>query len=107
MKGDEDMLHVLRGVNDDLIAAEAKYHKNCYALYVMNSKKVVLSLGTDNVSKSETLHDKAFRQLIDELRPGIKEGRAYDMNSLLAKYREFLMKKLQGKATQGSILRTV
>lgn len=61
IKGDEDMLHVLRGVNDDLIAAKAKYHKNCYALYVMNSKKVVPSPEADKVRKSETLHDKAFR----------------------------------------------
>ena len=31
------MLHILNGVNGDLIAAEAKYHKNCFATYV--SKK--------------------------------------------------------------------
>lgn len=37
--GDEDMLHVLRGFNDDLIAAEAKYYKNCYALYVIILRK--------------------------------------------------------------------
>ena len=90
IKGDEDMLHVLRGVNNDLIAAEAKYHKNCYALYLMNSKKMVLSSEADDVSRSETFGDKAFRQLIKELRPGIKEGTAYDMNSLLVRYREFL-----------------
>lgn len=30
-KGDEQMLHLLRGVNNDLIATEAKYHKNCFA----------------------------------------------------------------------------
>ena len=28
-QGDEDMLHMLRGVNDDLEASDAKYHKNC------------------------------------------------------------------------------
>ena len=89
-KGDEEMLHVLRGVNDDLIAAEAKYHKNCYALSLMNSKKVILSSEVNDVSRRETLHDKAFRQLIEELKPGINEGRAYDMNSLLVRYREFL-----------------
>ena len=51
VKRDEDMLHVLRGINDDLIAAEVKYHKNCYALYLMNSKKVVLYPEADNLSK--------------------------------------------------------
>ena len=35
---DEAMLHLLLGVNDDLMAAEAKYHKNCYSLYT--AKKV-------------------------------------------------------------------
>ena len=29
IQGDEDMLHLLLGVNNDLLAAEAKYHKNC------------------------------------------------------------------------------
>ena len=82
------MLHVLRGVNDDLIVADAKYHKNCYALYVMNSKKVVHSWEAGN--ERETPYDKASHQLMDELNPGIKEGRAYDMNSLLIRYRRCL-----------------
>ena len=30
-KGDSSMLHKLNGVNGDLIAMEAKYHKNCFA----------------------------------------------------------------------------
>jgi len=33
-KGDEEMLHVLRGFNNDLIVANAKYHKACHACYV-------------------------------------------------------------------------
>lgn len=33
-QGDENMLLVLRGVNNDLVAAEAKYHKACYSSYV-------------------------------------------------------------------------
>ena len=41
-KGDSSMLHILNGVNGDLIAAETKYHKNCFAAYV--SKKITLSL---------------------------------------------------------------
>lgn len=34
---DEQMLHLLRGVNNELIAAEAKYHKSCFASYVSKS----------------------------------------------------------------------
>ena len=33
-KGDQEMLHVLLGVNNNLIAAQAKYHNACYACYV-------------------------------------------------------------------------
>ena len=36
-KGDERMLHVLLSVNNDLIAAEAKYHKTCFASYISRS----------------------------------------------------------------------
>ena len=36
-KGDEGMLHALISVNHDLIAAEAKYHKTCFASYVSKS----------------------------------------------------------------------
>ena len=41
-KGDSSMLHILNGVNGDLIAMEAKYHKNSFATYV--SKKSTLGL---------------------------------------------------------------
>ena len=37
VKGNEDMLRVLIGANNDLVAAEAKYHKSCYASYVSKS----------------------------------------------------------------------
>ena len=37
-QGDEDMLYMLRSVNDDLVAADAKYHKNCFSLYVAKRK---------------------------------------------------------------------
>jgi hypothetical protein len=32
-KGEQDMLRVLMGVSNDLVAAEAKYHKTCFASY--------------------------------------------------------------------------
>lgn len=35
---DEGMLHILRGVNNDLVAADAKYHKACHASYVKKKK---------------------------------------------------------------------
>jgi len=53
------MLHILNGVNGDLIAAEAKYHKNCFVTFV--SKKSTLCL-----AKGETVdspHDRLSNNL--------------------------------------------
>ena len=88
IQGDEAMLHLLLGVNDDLMAAEAKYHKNCYSLYT--AKKVTDDKGE---SSNESHHENAFKQLVEELRPGLEQGRAYDMASLLIKYRDYLSEK--------------
>ena len=38
-KCDERMLHILRGVNNYLIAAEAKYHKSCFASNQISSTR--------------------------------------------------------------------
>ena len=34
VKGDEDILRVTSAVNNDLVAAEARYHKACHATYI-------------------------------------------------------------------------
>lgn len=68
-QGDEEMLHILGNVNDDLVAANAKYHKNCFCLYVTKKRK---SLGTDKHSQYEA----AFQELAEDLTPGIKQGNA-------------------------------
>ena len=85
-KGDSSMLHILNGVNGDLIAAEAKYHKNCFATYV--SKKSTLSLAKGEAGNLP--HESAFQELVIDLAAGIEQGRAYDMVSLLGKYRDIL-----------------
>eukprot|EP00794_Sanderia_malayensis_P016394 gene16394-18032_t len=65
-KGDEEMLHTLISVNNDLIAAEAKYHKNCFASYV---------------------------KIAGEISEGLNQGKAYNMSSLLLKYHQRLSEK--------------
>ena len=70
-------------VNDDLVAADAKYHKNCFSLYVAKKGK---SLGTDKDSQYEA----AFQELAEDITPGIRKGKAYDMASLLTRFRETL-----------------
>ena len=83
-QGDEEMLHILRNVNDDLVA-DAKY-KICFSLYIAKKGK---SLGTDKDSQYET----AFQELAEDLTPGIKQGKAYDMASLLTSFREILNRR--------------
>ena len=34
VKGDEDILRVTGAVNNDLVAAEARYHNACHATYI-------------------------------------------------------------------------
>ena len=87
-KGDEDMLRVLIGVNNDLVAAEAKYHKSCYASYVSksNHKSQVFKEG----EKKESVYDQAFREMAFEIKNGLESGMAHDMASLLRKYTQLL-----------------
>ena len=84
-KGDESMLHCLLSVNDDLIAAEAKYHKDCFSSYVSKSNLKHQGFG-DNISA----HDAAFKDLVRSITPGISDRRAYNMLTLLQNYQENL-----------------
>ena len=89
-KGDEGMLHVLISVNNDLIAAEAKYHKTCFASYISKSN---LKHKSFKEVEGEASYDTAFKEMAAEISEGIYQGKAYDMSSLLSKYRELLEDK--------------
>ena len=93
-KGDEGMLHVLISINHDLIAGEAKYHKTCFASYVSKSN---LKHKSFKEKEMETFYDTAFKEMATEISKGIYQGKAYDMSSLLSKYR----KRLQDKGING------
>ena len=82
-------MRLLIGIKDELIAAEAKYHKNCYALYISKkSPHVRLETQTSDID-----YDNAFERLAEDLKHGLDEERAFDMASLLARYKEFLLEK--------------
>ena len=81
------MLHVLISVNNDLIAAEAKYHKTCVASYISNSN--LKHRGFKEIA-GEASYDTAFIEMAAEISEGIYRGKAYDMSSLLSKYRKLL-----------------
>ena len=81
------MLHDLLSINYDLIATEAKYHKNCYALYtsIKSFKK--------KESKGESLHEIAFQEMVKDTEIGIINGKAYNMSSLIDLYKAILKNK--------------
>lgn len=72
-----------------LIAAEAKYHRDCFSSYVSREKLRYQGLGG-----GESAHEAAFQDLIRGIGPEILEqGSAYDMSSLLLKYQQCLREK--------------
>ena len=54
VKGDEDILRVTGAVNNDLVAAEARYHKACHATYSKNNLHYE--------GRQETSYDVAFQK---------------------------------------------
>lgn len=88
--GHEGMLHFLISINNDLIAAEAKYHKTCFASYI---SKPNLKYKSFKEIEGETSYDTAFKEMVAKISEGIYQGKAYDMSSLLSKYCELLEDK--------------
>lgn len=76
------------GSVNDLIAAEAKYHKSCYASYTSKSNWR-FQVPRD---KEETKHDEAFNDLISIIAPKIEAGNAYVMDNLLNMFKGSLQR---------------
>ena len=87
-KGDESMLDCLLSINNDLIAAEAKHHKDCFFLYGSKSNLKHQRFGV-NVSANDT----AFKDLVKSITPGISDRRAYDLLTLLQNFQENLKER--------------
>ena len=88
---DHQMLGILQSFNDDLIAAGGKYHKACHSAYVskVNIKRTQRHFTT---STNENPFDKAFDWLVEVITHEINNGKAYDMNTLLAMFKQELKK---------------
>ena len=69
-KGNERMLNALISVNNDLIAAEAKYHRTCFSSYVSKSN---LKHREYVEKEGETVYDAAFQELAAEVGEGINQ----------------------------------
>ena len=89
-KGDEVMIHALISVNYDLIAADAQYHKTCFASYISKSN---LKHKAFREKQGESLYEEMFDKMSSEITEGLKEGMAFDMTSLLSRYRELLAER--------------
>ena len=80
----DDNLRV-KVTGQDLIALEAKYHKNCLAQLLVKSGR----LSQTSNAQTEDVFSKSFNMMLSDLE-GISRGRAFDMSFLLAKYRGYL-----------------
>ena len=89
-QGDEKMLAILDSVSNDLIAAEAKYHKACHSSYVSKSN---LRYTSFNEGKKEDAYKDAFSDLVQQITPDLRAEKAFDMSFLLKKFQSFLEQK--------------
>ena len=82
---DYDLERLIGGDFSKLPAIEAKYHRNCYNMYL---KK------TTTVKSKDTIHDICFKLLVDEkVDPALSDGRALNINTLLTQFKEYLKDK--------------
>ena len=89
-QGDNQILALLDSVNDDLIAAKAKYHKTCHSSYISKSN---LKHTSQNEGIKEDVYQDAFLDMIQEITPDLRSNKAFDMSTLLGKYKYFLKAK--------------
>ena len=69
------MLHVLRNISHDFIASESKCHNSCYSLYILKKDP--------KAEECNSLREVSFQELVAEITRGIREGKAYDIITLL------------------------
>ena len=73
-RNDSEMMHLLRSINNDLIAAEGKYHKNCFSLYVKDSNKQK----REN-QEAQSSYEASFQELVKNLDSELKDDKAFYM----------------------------
>ena len=76
-------MRITGAVNNDLVAAEARYHKACRATYI--SKNNLHSEG-----RQETSYDVAFQKLTEYISSDLDCGKAFDMLTVIGRYKDYL-----------------
>ena len=80
VKGDEDILRVTGAVNNDPVAAEARYHNACHETHI--SKNNLKYEG-----RQETSYDLAFQKLPEYDQDG---GKAFEMSTAIGRYNDYV-----------------
>jgi hypothetical protein len=88
---DEDMLLKLRDVQEDLMTAQAQYHKACRTEYISRAT-AKQKWGQENCG-TESPFKEAFSELVNLIEDNINSGKAYDMTSLLSVYKDALVRR--------------
>ena len=84
--GDEQLHTKIQGT--DLIAKEAKYHKNCLGNALNKAERKVPS-GTGSPLELDTF-SQAYQMILDDISPKLQAGVAFEMSELITKFRNRL-----------------
>ena len=76
-------LRVTGAVNNDLVAAEARYHKYCHATYI--SKNNLHYEG-----RQETSYEVAFKKPPEYMSIDLDGGKAFEMSMVIRRYKDYL-----------------
>ena len=82
--GEEDIFRVTGAVNNDLVAAEARYHKACHATYI--SKNNLHYEG-----RQETSYGVSFQKNLPEyMSIDLDGGKAFEISTVIGRYKDYL-----------------
>ena len=84
VKGDEDILRVTGAVNNDLVAAEARYHKACHATYICKNN-------LHYEGRQDTSYDVLFqKKLAEYMSIDLSGGKAFEISTVIGIYKDYL-----------------
>ena len=83
VNGDEDILRVTDAVNNDLVAAEARYHKACHATYI--SKTICIMRG----GKKDLMTFQS-KKLAEYMSIDLDGGKAFEISTVIGIYKDYL-----------------
>ena len=77
-------------LHQDLIAVEAKYHRNCLSVYKRRADRVKKELAPE--SKPVDTYAEVFTEFIKAIEGDLRIGEAFEMTALLIQFETYLQK---------------